>query len=101
MLAIAFIGSTSPCRGGRQRIQSLVIARGVRAKRAESRPWDLIRLIPAWESEPFLLMALFYPCPSCRYPQHCPWSLAGGPCGYPCLFLLVPGPGGGATHRAS
>jgi len=25
---------------------------GVSARRAESRPWDLIRFIPAWESEP-------------------------------------------------
>src|SRR5439155_27302285 len=25
---------------------------GVSARRAETRPWDLIRFIPAWESEP-------------------------------------------------
>jgi len=25
---------------------------GARPRRAESRPWDLIRFIPAWESEP-------------------------------------------------
>src|SRR5437588_7090284 len=34
-------------------VQSQGIARGVRRGRAESKPWDLIRFIPAWESEPF------------------------------------------------
>ncbi len=29
---------------------------GVSARRAETRPWDLIRFIPAWESEPSPLL---------------------------------------------
>jgi len=31
------------------------IARGARRSRAESKPWDLIRVMPAWESESHLL----------------------------------------------
>jgi hypothetical protein len=30
------------------------IARGVRLERAESKPWDLNRFIPAWESDSLL-----------------------------------------------
>jgi hypothetical protein len=35
-------------------IQSMQIARGVRLERAESKPWDLNRFIPAWESDSLL-----------------------------------------------
>src|SRR5205807_1178316 len=36
-----------------------LIARGVRRPRTESKPWDLIRIMPAWESEPPHLRAHF------------------------------------------
>jgi hypothetical protein len=33
---------------------------GVSARRAETRPWDLIRFIPAWESEPTSTQSLTF-----------------------------------------